>query len=96
MAGVTSSAVSNLYSDIVADLLAYYDNAVLLPNPSIITNIYNLEGAVGNQIKIPVTNQYGTANVNVADNASILTLSDDNHDFGPSNVILSVSKRGAG
>ena len=93
---VGTTNITSLYENVVADLLAYYDNAVLLPNPSLITNIYNLEGAVGNSIKIPKVNPYGTANVAVGDNQSILTLSLTNHDFGPSNVILSVGKRGAG
>jgi len=92
---VTTSAVSNLYSDIVADLLPFYSNRVLVPNPSIISTMYNLEGSVGNQVKIPVTNSYGTANVSIGDAQSILALSGTNHDFGPSNVILSVNKRGA-
>lgn len=96
MAVATTGQITSLYSQILGDLLAFYDNSVLLPNPSLITNIYNLEGAVGNTIKIPKTNAYGTANVSVADNDSILTLSGTNQDFGPSNVTLSVLKRAAG
>jgi len=93
---VSSGNLNDLYSDIVADLIPYYDNAVLLPNPSLIVNSYNLEGGVGNTVKIPVTNAYGTSNVSIADNASILTLAGTNSDFNPSNVSLSVVKRGTG
>ncbi len=93
---VSSANLNDLYSDIVADLIPYYDNAVLLPNPGLIVNSYNLEGSVGNTVKIPVTNAYGTANVSIADNASILTLAGTNSDFDPSNVSLSVVKRGTG
>jgi len=93
---VSSGNLNDLYSDIVADLIPYYDNAVLLPNPSLIVNSYNLEGGVGNTVKIPVTNAYGTSNVSIADNASILTLAGTNSDFNPTNVSLSVVKRGTG
>ena len=93
---VSSGNLNDLYSDIVADLIPYYDNAVLLPNPSLIVNSYNLEGGVGNTVKIPVTNAYGTSNVSIADNASILNLAGTNSDFNPSNVSLSVVKRGTG
>jgi len=93
---VSSANLNDLYSDIVADLIPYYDNAVLLPNPSLIVNSYNLEGGVGNTVKIPVTNAYGDANVSISDNASILTLAGTNGDFNPSNVSLSVVKRGTG
>ena len=93
---VSSPNLNDLYSDIVADLIPFYDNAVLLPNPSLIVNSYNLEGGVGNTVKIPVTNDYGDANVSIADNASILTLAGTNSDFDPTNVSLSVVKRGTG
>ena len=91
---VGTTNVANLYAEIVSGLVPSYENRVLLPNPSLISYIYNLEGSVGNQIKIPVTNPYGVANVSIGDNASIVTAAGTNSDFGPSNVILDVSKRG--
>lgn len=95
---VGTSSITALYSDIVADLMPFYQNRVLVPNPSIISTMYNLAGGIGNQVKIPVTNAYGTANVSVGDNTSILDASGTRHDFDPTSgeVILSVNKRGAG
>jgi len=94
MAAVGTTSLTSLYEDIVADLIPYYDNAVLLPNPSLIVNSYNLEGTVGNQVKIPVTNSWGSGNSSIGENTAIITNAEDN--FGPSNVSLSVNKRGAG
>jgi hypothetical protein len=94
MAAVPTTSLTSLYEDIVADLIPYYDNAVLLPNPSLIVNSYNLEGSVGNQVKIPVENSWGSGNSSVGENNPIITNAEDN--FGPSNVVLSVNKRGAG
>jgi len=91
---VTTSTLTDLYADIVADLVPYYDNAVLLPNPSLIVNSYNIEGSVGNQIKIPVTNSWTTGNSSIAENTSITENAAE--DFDPSNVSLTVSKRAAG
>jgi len=91
---VTSSALTSLYEDIVADLIPYYDNAVLLPNPSLIVNSYNLEGAVGNTVKIPVTDAWGSGNSTISENTPIIINAGE--DFGPSNVSLSVNKRAAG
>lgn len=92
----TKSGIQALYEDVVADLIPFYDNFVLLPNPSVIMNTYNIAGSTGNTIKVPVTNAYGTANVSIADNASILTASGTNHDFAPSAVSIEALKRGAG
>lgn len=91
---VTTGTLTSLYEDIVADLIPYYDNAVLLPNPSLIVNSYNLEGAVGNTVKIPVTDAWGSGGSSLTENASIISAAGE--DFGPSNVSLSVNKRGAG
>jgi len=94
MAAVGTTTLTSLYEDIVADLIPYYDNAVLLPNPSLIVNSYNLEGSVGNQVKIPVTDAWGSGNSSVGENTAIIANAEEN--FAPSNVILSVNKRGAG
>ena len=92
----TKTGIQALYEDVVADLIPFYDNFVLLPNPSVIMNSYNISGSTGNTIKVPVTNAYGTANVNIADNASILTASGTNHDFAPTAIQIEALKRGAG
>ncbi len=92
----TTSGISELYEDVVADLMPYYDNAVLLPNPSIITNTFNISGALGNTVRVPKMNAFGVANVSIADNASILTAQGTQGDFDPTSVSITVLKRGAG
>jgi hypothetical protein len=91
---VGTTTLTSLYEDIVADLIPYYDNAVLLPNPSLIVNSYNLEGSVGNQVKVPVTGAWTSGGSSLTENASIIAAAGE--DFAASNVILSVNKRGAG
>ena len=91
---VTTGNLTDLYADIVADLIPYYDNAVLLPNPSIVSNQYNIEGAVGNTIKIPTTDAWTTGNSSIAENTSITANAAE--DLATSNVTLSVLKRAAG
>ena len=86
--------ITALYEDVVADLIPYYDNFVLLPNPSIILNSYNISGGVGNTMKIPLTNSWTAATGAVTENSSILGVNDQ--DFLPTSVSLSVNKRGAG
>lgn len=86
--------VTALYEDVVADLMPYFDNAVLLPNPAIIMNTFNISGGTGNQVKIPVTNSWTAALSAVTENSSILGVNDQ--DFKPTAVSLSTTKRGAG
>ena len=89
----TTSQISELYADVVADLIPYYDDAVLLPNPSLIVNSYNLSGAIGNQMKIPLTNSYPDGNVAIAENSDLINAG---FDFNPTSATLSVSKKSAG
>lgn len=71
MAGTTSSSIEQLYADIVADLVPYYMDAVLLPNQQIILNSYTIAGQSGDTLRIPLTNTYTTA-TSVAEGASII------------------------
>jgi len=89
----TSSNINDLYSDVVADLIAYYDNAVLLPNPQLIVNNYNLTGAVGNTMKIPRTNSWPAGNTSVGDNTDLIN---SGFDLDTDSVSLSVTKKSAG
>ena len=89
----TSSGIAELYADVVADLIPYYDNMVLLPNPQLIVNQYNLTGAVGNTVKIPLTNSWPAGNSSVTDNTDLINAG---FDFNPGSVSLQVGKRGAG
>jgi len=74
MAGGTtsSSTIEQLYADIVADLVPYYMDAVLLPNQQIIMNSYTIAGQSGDTLRIPLTNSYTTATL-VNEGASINT-----------------------
>lgn len=89
----TSSNINDLYADVVADLIAYYDNAVLLPNPQLIVNNYNLTGAVGNTMKIPRTNSWPAGNVGIADNNPLIN---SGFDLNTDSVSLAVTKKSAG
>ena len=89
----TSSGIQQLYADIVADLIPFYDNMVLLPNPQLIVNQYNITGAVGNQVRIPITNAW-TAGSSIGEGNSIITGAAQ--DFAPTNADLTMGKRGAG
>lgn len=89
----TTSNINDLYADVVADLIAYYDNAVLLPNPQLIVNNYNLTGAVGNTMKIPRTNSWPAGNTSVSDNADLIN---SGFDLNTDSVSLAVTKKSAG
>lgn len=71
MAGTTSSSVEQLYADIVADLVPYFMDAVLLPNQQIITHSYTIGGQAGDTVRIPLTNSWSAA-TSVAEGASIV------------------------
>lgn len=86
--------VAALYEDVVADLIPYYDNFVLLPNPSVILNSYNITGSVGDTVKVPLTNSWTAATNAVSENTSILGVNDQ--DFAPPAVTIQAVKRGAG
>lgn len=90
----TSSGITDLYSEIVTDLIPYYDNMVLLPNSQLVANQYNIEGAVGNQLQIPITNSW-SGNVSAQSEGSNI-ITDNASDFAPDAVTLSMAKRGAG
>ena len=69
--GTTSSSIEQLYADIVADLVPYYMDAVLLPNQQIITNSYTITGQAGDTLRIPLTNSWSKA-IGVSEGDSIL------------------------
>lgn len=89
----STSNINELYSDVVADLIAYYDNAVLLPNPQLIVNNYNLTGAVGNTMKIPRTNSWPAGNTSVSDNTDLINAG---FDLDTDSVSLAVTKKSSG
>jgi hypothetical protein len=97
----TKTMVQELYSDIVADLQPYYDDAVLLPNPQLIQTQFNIAGTAGNTINVPLTNDYTNAG-EVGEGNSILSgggaagnVSNED-DFDPTSVTLTMTKKGTG
>lgn len=98
MASTTN--VTNLYEDIVADLIPFFDNFVLLPNQQLILNAYNISGGTGNQMNIPVTNAWTTGAI-TQPGAAIVDIAGDGqadpvNDFAPTSVSLAVSKKATG
>lgn len=94
----SKASIAQLYADIVADLVPYYDNAVLLPNSQLMTHIYNIAGAVGNTMRIPLVNSFSDG-VTATEGASIFTAISNasaNMDLAPTAANISVSKRAAG
>lgn len=89
----TSSAVQALYEDVVASLIAHYDNAVLLGQEAVLSTTYDLSGAVGNTVKIPITNAWAPG-ATIAEGNSIIAAAA--RDFDPGSVQLQIAKRGAG
>ena len=89
----TTSSVAELYSNVVADLIPFFDNAVLLPNPAVLIHNYNLEGAIGNTMQIPLSNYYPAGNSSVGDNTDLIN---SGFDFDPGSASLTVTKKGAG
>lgn len=88
------SAIQQLYADVVADLQVFMANQVLLPNPQLTALRYDITGATGNQIRIPISNAYTAANSSVAEGESIIA--NAAQDFSPGAVTLTMDKRGAG
>jgi hypothetical protein len=93
MAGTTKATVAELYADIVADLQPFYDDAVLLPNPQLIVNQFNIAGSSGNTIKVPLTNSY-TVGATVGEGNSIVAAATSN--FDPTGATITIVKRGVG
>ena len=95
MAGTTSASIEQLYSDINADLLPYFSDAVLLPNQQIILNSYSIAGQSGDTLRIPLTNSYTDA-VTVGEGISIHSVSGSQSNLAPTAANITVAKRGIG
>ena len=88
----TSVSVEQLYADIIADLQPYYDDAVLLPNPQLISTQFNIAGTSGNQINVPLTDTFVNAG-DVAEGDSIIATPSP---FTPTSANITIQKRGVG
>tara|TARA_R110000737_G_scaffold382_3_gene1331 strand:+ start:3062 stop:3949 length:888 start_codon:yes stop_codon:yes gene_type:complete len=88
----TSVSVEQLYADIIADLQPYYDDAVLLPNPQLISTQFNIAGTAGNQINVPLTDAFVNAG-DVAEGGTIIGVPSP---FTPTSANITMQKRGVG
>jgi hypothetical protein len=67
---------------------------VLLPNSQLVTNQYNLTGAIGNTVKVPLGNDIAVGASSISDGGDLIP--GTAFDFAPGSVSLQVGKRGAG
>ena len=88
----TSTGIAELYSDIVADLVPYYMDAVLLPNQNIIVNSLQISGEAGDTVKFPLTNAY--VNAGTVGEGNSISSTGAVSDFDPTSVSITVAKRG--
>jgi hypothetical protein len=89
-----SANVAALYSDVVASLVPYYEDQVLLPNAQFMRNVYDITGSSGTQIKIPVVNAYVDGQT-ITEGANISDTAAAENDFEPASVTLAMAKRGS-
>jgi len=87
-----SDTIAEMYSDIVADLVPYYLDAVLLPNQNIILNSLVVEGQSGGQVRFPVAND-PQSGASVSEGASIIAAANSN--LTPVAANVTFQKRGS-
>tara|TARA_R100001510_G_C7636994_1_gene195009 strand:+ start:390 stop:1304 length:915 start_codon:yes stop_codon:yes gene_type:complete len=89
----SSTTIEQMYADIVQDLVPFYMDKVLLPNPQIILNSINVEGSSGDQVRFPLENALTDA-ADVAEGASIIAAANSN--LTPTAANITFQKRGVG
>ncbi|MDA7807350.1 hypothetical protein N8955_01300 [bacterium] len=89
----SSTGIAGLYANVVADLQAYYDNAVLLPNSSLIPNSINISGGAGDTVQFPLQTAFSVG-ATLTEMEDIVT----NHasDFAATGLNIQAVKRGSG
>ena len=88
-----STGIAGLYSNVVADLQAYYDNAVLLPNSTLIPNQINIAGGTGDTVQFPIQTAFGVG-VTLTEMEDIVTNHPNN--FAATGSPITAIKRGSG
>lgn len=89
----TTTTIQQMLSNIVADLVPYYMDAVLLPNQQLIMNQMNVAGVSGDQVRFPITNAYTVA-ANVSEGGEIDAAAQSN--LTPTAANVTFQKRGVG
>lgn len=88
----TTLTINDLYNEIVADLVPFYDNQVLLPNNMLITRSFNIVGSAGNTVTVPLHRSYTPGSV-VGEGNSIVSGASSN--VNTDAATITVNKRGA-
>ena len=89
-----TSGIAGLYANVVADLQAYYDNAVLLPNSTLIPNSINISGGAGDTVQFPLQTAFAVGTSGLIEMQDIVT--DAANDFAATGLNISAVKRGSG
>ena len=92
--GTTSSGIEQLYADIVADLVPYYMDAVLLPNQDIIMNSYQIAGQSGDTLRIPLTNTWASETATVVTEGESILADGSQSNVAPTAANITVAKYG--
>lgn len=91
----SANLLNKLFEEVSGDLIAHYDNSVLMPSSELISNSYNLVGSVGNKMRLPITNAWTTGASGINESADIAGEAGAIQDFNPTAVDLAVTKRGS-
>lgn len=91
----SSSGISDLYTAVTADLVDFYADAVLLPNPALISNSINISEGSGDTVNFPLTDAWTTGLSGISESADIITGAGD-QSFATSVSSVTAKKRGAG
>jgi len=86
----TSTTISDLYVAIVADLVPFYEDAVLLPNQEIIKNSLTVGGQSGGSVRFPLLDQ-STTGATITEGESIEASA--NYSMTPTNATITFDKR---
>lgn len=89
-----TGGIAGLYANVVADLQAYYDNAVLLPNSMLIPNSINISGGAGDTVQFPLQTAFAVGTSGLTEMQDIVT--DAANDFAATGLNISAVKRGSG
>lgn len=90
----SSTGINDLFTAVTADLVDFYADAVLLPNPALISNSINIEEGSGNSVNFPLTDAWTTGASSIAESANVVAASDQS--FATSVASATAVKRGAG
>ena len=90
----TSTLIQELYTDVVADIKNFVDDATLLTNPQFMMNMYNLEGSAGNTVRVPLQNAFTDA-ASITPGQSIIGDGAE-YSYNPTEVDITMTKYGVG